>query len=74
VPIKQPPVPVDFGWREPLRSECEQFLASVTTRRPPPTDGAEGLRTLAVLQAAQRSLVTQGRPVLLPFDLRAVAG
>ncbi len=74
VPVKQPPEPVALDWQEPLRAECEQFLASVTSRTPPPTDGVEGLRTLAVLQAAQRSLVTQGRPVLLPFDLAASGG
>jgi hypothetical protein len=40
-------------------------LKSIATREPPLTDGASGLRTLRILQAAQRSLVTNGQPVLL---------
>jgi hypothetical protein len=40
----------------------------MTTRVAPPTDGASGLRVLRVLQAAQRSLITQGQPVMLPME------
>ena len=42
---------------EPLRAECQQFLDSVISRKPPVTDGAEGLRVLRVLDGCQRALV-----------------
>ena len=48
---------------EPLKMECRQFLASVETRTPPRTDGAEGLRVLKILDACQRSLEAGGRQV-----------
>jgi len=41
---------------EPLRSECEHFIECVATGRAPRTDGAEGLRVLRVLEAAERGL------------------
>jgi UDP-2-acetamido-3-amino-2,3-dideoxy-glucuronate N-acetyltransferase len=48
---------------EPLKKECQQFLTSVETRTPPPTDGAEGLRVLRILDACQRSLEAGGKMV-----------
>lgn len=48
------PVPVDSG--EPLRAECLHFIECVQTRRPPRTDGEEGLRVLTVLQRCQEAL------------------
>lgn len=60
--------PVPFASDEPLRLECEAFLEAVRTRVPPRSDGASGLRVLKVLQAAQRSLVNNGRPVQLGFE------
>jgi predicted dehydrogenase len=59
------PFPVD----EPLRLECQAFLSAIASRQPPLTDGASGLRALKVLQAAQRSLVTNGEPVSLPIEV-----
>ena len=50
---------------EPLRAECEDFLGSIASRRPPLTDGESGLRVLRVLEAAQRSLAQGGQPVSL---------
>src|SRR5262249_44508313 len=44
----------------PLRAECHHFLTCCQERRVPRTDGAEGLRVLEVLQAAQRSLEHDG--------------
>lgn len=41
---------------EPLRAECEHFLASIASGAAPRTDGEEGLRVLDVLDRAQRSL------------------
>lgn len=66
--------PVDFSKAEPLRLECEAFLESVSTREPPRTDGESGLNVLKVLQAAQRSLSTNGVAVDLPFDGRLAPG
>src|SRR5207302_318086 len=59
---------VEFPQDEPLRLECQAFLAAISSRRPPITDGPSGLRVLKVLQAAQRSLVTNGEPVALPIE------
>ena len=42
--------------REPLRIECEHFLACVRDGRTPRSDGASGLRVVRVLEAAQRGL------------------
>ena len=69
VPVKHMGDEVAFGSQEPLRVECQAFLDAVATRRPPLTDGQSGLRVLRVLQAAQRSLVTNGEPVHLPIDV-----
>jgi UDP-2-acetamido-3-amino-2,3-dideoxy-glucuronate N-acetyltransferase len=52
--------PVLVGEAEPLRSECQHFLLCCQDRRLPRTDGAEGLRVLQVLHAAQESLDRDG--------------
>jgi predicted dehydrogenase len=69
VPVRGEGEPVDFAADEPLHLECEAFLTAMATRRPPHTDAASGLRVLRVLQAAQRSLVTNGEPVSLPIEV-----
>lgn len=68
--INREPVPsrgsgeiVSFTMKEPLREECLHFLESISTRKRPKTDGAEGLRVLEVLQVCQDSLQQQGRPL-----------
>ncbi len=66
IPLKGEGSEVSFSADEPLRLECSAFLRAIETRQPPLTDGHSGLRTLRVLQAAQRSLVTNGQPVHLP--------
>lgn len=48
---------------EPLRLECQHFLDCVKNRTQPRSDGRDGLRVLAVLQAAQQSLEQGGTPV-----------
>ena len=68
VPIKKEGEEIPFPSDEPLRLECQAFLSAIETRRPPVTDGASGLRVLRVLQAAQRSLVTNGESVALPME------
>jgi predicted dehydrogenase len=48
---------------EPLRLECQHFLECIRERRQPLSDGADGLRVLKVLEAAQRSLKANGMPI-----------
>ncbi len=59
-PSKKPGEPVLVEEAEPLRNECLHFLECCRDRRPPRTDGHEGLRVLRVLQMAQRSLDQDG--------------
>ena len=59
-PSKAKAEPVQVPEAEPLRSECQHFLTCCQERRAPRTDGAEGLRVLQVLQAAQSSLEHDG--------------
>lgn len=68
IPVKGAGELVPFAADEPLRLECQAFLEAIATRQPPITDGESGLRTLKVLQAAQRSLVMNGEPVTLPIE------
>ena len=50
---------------EPLRAECNHFLECVKSRTQPRSDGHDGLRVVRVLDAAQRSLKNNGKPVKL---------
>jgi UDP-2-acetamido-3-amino-2,3-dideoxy-glucuronate N-acetyltransferase len=59
---------VEFGSDEPLRLECEHFVACVATGRMPKTDGHDGWRVLKVLEASQRSLNMNGEPVQLDLQ------
>jgi len=59
---------VAFSPAEPLRLECEAFLASIRSREPPLTEGRSALRVLRVLQAAQRSLDMNGMPIDLTAE------
>ena len=56
VPAKADPERVEVSEAEPLRVECEHFMACIGTGKKPLTDGAEGLRVLKVLNESQRSL------------------
>jgi UDP-2-acetamido-3-amino-2,3-dideoxy-glucuronate N-acetyltransferase len=56
VPVKGEPERLEIPQAEPLRMECEHFLQCMSNGCRPSTDGAEGLRVLQVLNAAQRSL------------------
>jgi predicted dehydrogenase len=60
-----------FSSDEPLRNECAAFLTAVQSRRNPLTDGASALAVLKVLEAAQRSLMTNGHTVELPIPAYA---
>ncbi len=48
---------------EPLARQCAQFIECIETRRRPVTDGESGLRVLRVLDAAERSLASNGLPM-----------
>jgi len=63
IPQKGEGVSVEYPADEPLLLECSHFLECVRDRSEPLTNGASGLAVLEVLHAAQRSLVTNGRPV-----------
>jgi len=51
--------------QEPLTLECRHFVDCIRERRTPLTDGADGLRVVKVLAAAQASLAAGGAPVAL---------
>jgi predicted dehydrogenase len=70
-PTKSDGVEMLFPQEEPLRNECLAFLTAVETRRPPLTDGESAVAVLRVLQAAQRSLATNGQNVALPIEALA---
>ena len=56
-------LPVPYA--EPLKAECAHFVDCIDRGTRPRTDGAEGLRVLKVLDAAQRALaenLTHQRP------------
>lgn len=55
-PIKGDPEPVALDVGEPLKNEVQHFLDCLGDRSAPRTDGAEGLRVLRVLCAAQEAL------------------
>ncbi len=65
VAVKAEGKAVAFAGDEPLTLECRAFVEAMRSRQSPLTDGDSGLRALKVLQAAQRSLITNGQPVLL---------
>lgn len=50
---------------EPLGNECRHFLECLREGKRPRTDGEEGLRVLRVLQACERSLESNGQPLLV---------
>jgi predicted dehydrogenase len=59
---------IGFSSDEPLRQECRAFLESVQTRVAPVTSGESGLAVLRVLNAAQESLTSHGRPIPISLD------
>ncbi len=50
---------------EPLKVECSHFIECIRKRKSPLTNGENGLRVVEILEAAQKSLKNQGRPVRL---------
>lgn len=76
-PRKAEGQPIELDEAEPLRAECRHFLETIATRGIPKTDGTEGLRVLAVLEAGQRSMEKRGEiklaEVMSPSDTAAAA-
>lgn len=66
VPVKADAERPVIPQAEPLKEECLHFLSCIRNGRQPVTDGAEGLRVLRILKAAQRSLDDDGRRIILP--------
>jgi predicted dehydrogenase len=52
-----------LGEREALKTMVEEFAAAIRGGRPALTDGRSGLRVLAILEAASRSLAARGEVV-----------
>jgi predicted dehydrogenase len=50
---------------EPLKLECQHFVDCIRNGKAPLADGADGLRVVRVLEAAQRSLKEFGRRIVL---------
>ena len=48
---------------EPLRKECDHFIECIKRGIPPLTDGYSGLRVVAILEAASKSLRLSGKAV-----------
>jgi predicted dehydrogenase len=71
VPVKNGGTEIPFPPDEPLRNECLAFLNSVETRQQPLTDGESAVAVLKVLQAAQRSLMTNGQNVAIAMEAYA---
>jgi UDP-2-acetamido-3-amino-2,3-dideoxy-glucuronate N-acetyltransferase len=58
------PEAIAFTESEPLRNECQAFLDAIDGVSEPPSDAAEGIRVLKVLEACQQSIL-QGTAIVL---------
>jgi predicted dehydrogenase len=52
---------------EPLKLECEHFVNCIMEDSVPLTDGFSGLRVVSVLEAANESLRSEGRPIAVQY-------
>jgi predicted dehydrogenase len=52
-----------LNWVEPLKRECEHFLACINSGEQPRSNGDVGRRVVQVLEAADHSLANGGSPV-----------
>lgn len=50
---------------EPLKAQCQAFLSAVESGKKPLSDGRFGTQVVRVLEAAEKSLKTGGKPVSL---------
>jgi predicted dehydrogenase len=51
----------NIRFTEPLRLECQHFLDCITNHTQPISNGEDGLRVVKIIEAAQQSLVNNGR-------------
>lgn len=58
---------------EPLKNQCQHFLQSVISRRPPLSDANDGLRVVEILTAINQSLHQRGAPVSLQAAMEEAA-
>lgn len=54
-----------LGDSEPLRNVCAHFLDCIKNSKTPLTDGISGLRVVQIVEAAQESLESNGKEVLI---------
>ncbi|HKM67288.1 MAG TPA: Gfo/Idh/MocA family oxidoreductase [Candidatus Acidoferrum sp.] len=54
---------IPLSKEQPLKIECQHFLGCVRDRKTPNTDGENGLKVLAILHAAGKSIRENGHPV-----------
>lgn len=54
-----------LDWVEPLKRECDHFVACARNGREPRSDGREGRTVVAILEAADRSLASDGARVAI---------
>ena len=66
-----PGEPVPIGTDEPMKVECQTFLASLDSRLSPTSDGSEELRMLEVLDACERSLSNDGTRTTVNPSIRS---
>ena len=59
---------------EPLRKQCDIFLECIKKEINPPSDGDNGLRVVAILEASSNSLKRAGKevPLRLPKEKKAI--
>ncbi len=59
---------------EPLRKQCDTFLECIKKEINPPSDGDNGLRVVAILEASSNSLKRAGKevPLRLPKEKKAI--
>lgn len=62
--------PIPYAAGEPLRRECEVFLAALAGRETPPTDAEEAIDVLRVLGACEQSLMSGSAVDLLAGEER----
>lgn len=56
--------------KEALQTEAEHFIDCLRNGRTPVSSGTSGLRVIEILEAASRSMATQGKPVRLKPSVR----
>ncbi len=77
VAVKGEGTPVEFDSTSPLDLECIHFVNAVANGTSPRTTGADGVKILNILHAAQRSMMLSGSPINLdatPVDESSAEG